>query len=153
MMYNLRHDPSPLRYVGQAYAVHGEIMGTERDTVYKGPCICGKGLFVVDYCNPDHGWPTSTPFWYETSITCQDCNKLYDLIEQGNAITIVEKKELARQNKLKEQWYRLREDIMRLPEVKEIVRDFVTLLKRQGTMAATHRLLKEAIDPAIKSLN
>jgi hypothetical protein len=119
-------------------------MGTERDMVYEGPCICGKGIFAVDYCNPDHGWPTSTPFWYESSIRCQDCNKLYELIEQEKAIVVVEHKEIARQKKVMEQWHQLRDEIMQRSDVKEILMSFVTLLRRLGTMAATHRLLKGA---------
>jgi predicted RND superfamily exporter protein len=65
-------------------------------------------------------------------------------VEQDKAIVVVEQKEIARQKKLMEQWHRLRNEIMQLPEVKEVLKSFVALLKRQGSMAATHRLLKEA---------
>jgi hypothetical protein len=119
-------------------------MGTERDTVHEGSCLCGKGTFVVDYCNPDHGWPTSTPFWYETSIRCQECNKLYELVEQEKAIVIVEKAEIVNQKELVKQWHLLGNEIMQRPEVNEILRSFITLLRQHGTMAAIHRLLQGA---------
>lgn len=119
-------------------------MGTERDTVYEGRCICGKGTFVVDYCNPDHGWPTSTPFWYEFSIRCQECKNQYELVEQEKSVVVVEKAEIVKQNELMKQWHRLGTEIMQHPEVKEILKSFVTLLKQHNSIAAIHRLLHGA---------
>lgn len=119
-------------------------MGTEKDKVYEGPCVCGNGVFEVYYCSPDHGWSTSTPFWYESSIRCQDCNKVYELVEQEKSIVVVERKEIDKQNKLMEQWHCLRNEIMQSSIVKEILKSFIGLLKQQVTMAATHRLLTGA---------
>ena len=119
-------------------------MGTERDKVYEGPCLCGNGTFTVDYCNPDHGWPTSTPFWHEYSINCKDCLKKYELIEQGHFIVIVEKLQIAKQQGLTNQWHEHHKALMASPNVKKILASFSCLLNSLGSIAAIFRFLSVA---------
>jgi hypothetical protein len=119
-------------------------MGTERDTVYEGPCICGKGKFRIDYCNPDHGWPTSTPFWYELFIKCQACDRIYELQHQGNHIVVVEKAEILKKKHLSDESDKRWKLLLDTSEVKKVVKDFILLLESQRSIAAIHRLLTSA---------
>lgn len=119
-------------------------MGTERDTVYEGPCRCGKGKFRIDYCNPDHGWPTSTPFWYEPFIECQDCKRLYELQNQENHIVVVEKAEIKKKEDLSIESYKRAKLLLDSPEVKIVVEDFISIIEKQRSKAAIHRLLTNA---------
>jgi len=119
-------------------------MGTERDTVYEGPCRCGKGKFRIDYCNPDHGWPTSTPFWYELFIKCQACDRIYQLQHQDNYIVVVEKAEIIKKKQLSTESDKRWKSLLDTSEVKEVVNDFILLIESQRSIAAIHRLLTSA---------
>ena len=119
-------------------------MGTERDKVYEGPCLCGNGTFAVDYCNPDHGWPTSTPFWHESSINCKDCRKKYELMEQGQFIVVVEQLQIAKQQGLTKQWQEHQKALMASSNVRKILASFSSLLNSQGSIAAIFRFLSAA---------
>src|SRR3972149_2483082 len=119
-------------------------MGTERDTVYEDTCRCGKGKFRIDFCNPDHGWPTSTPFWYELFINCKSCNQVYELQQHGNHIVVVEKIEIEKKKRLTNESHRRWKLLLNTSEVKKILKDFILLIDSQRSMAAIHRLLTGA---------
>ena|SRR3990172_2621386 len=119
-------------------------MGTERDTLFEGPCNCGKGSLRVDHCSPDHGWPTSTPFWYETSINCRDCEKRFELQRQGKHFVFVEKSEIAKRTALGEEAYKRGQALLRTPSVKKLLSSFIDMLNHQKSMAAVHRILRDA---------
>ncbi len=116
-------------------------MGTERELEHECPCICGKGKFRIDFCNKDHGWPVSTPFWYEFDIQCKSCSQLYKLEQQDNSIVIVEKKEIEKRQQLAEEYYKRWQKLRMTSAVQKIIIDFVSILEQQPSMAAIHRLL------------
>jgi hypothetical protein len=119
-------------------------MGTERDTVYEGPCRCGKGKFRIDCCNPDHGWPTSNPFWYELFIKCEACKQVYQLKHHENCIVLVEKAEIIKKKLLADESNKRWKLLRSTSEVNKILKDFILLIERQRSMAAIHRLLTGA---------
>lgn len=119
-------------------------MGTDRSKVYEGPCQCGKGTFEVDFCQPDHGWPTSNPYWYETRIRCSDCVKEFELNRQSNRIVVVEKKEIEARKVSAQKGHKIGSDLMKSEKVKKMLDSFEAVLESQKSMAATHRLLTSA---------
>jgi hypothetical protein len=119
-------------------------MGTDRDTVFEGACKCGKGFFQIDYCSPDHGWPTSTPFWYESSIRCITCRETFELQTQGNNIVLVEKSEVRKRQALAEESHKRGQDLFQTPEVRKLLNELTELLNKQKSAAAIHRLLQAA---------
>ena len=116
-------------------------MGTERDTVYEGPCRCGDGKFHIKFCNPDHGWPTSTPFWYEFSIECKSCDQVYELQQHENRVVVVEKSEIEKEKKLADESHKRWKLLLGSSEVKKILKNFILFIDSQRSMAAIHRFL------------
>lgn len=119
-------------------------MGTERDTVYECPCMCGRGKFHIDFCNPDHGWPTSTPFWYEFFIKCTSCDQVYELQQYENHVVVVEKKEIEKKKQIADESHRRWKLLLGSLEVKKLLKDFIFLIDSQRSLAAIHRLLTAA---------
>lgn len=116
-------------------------MGTDRHTEFEGPCLCGKGIFQIDDCEVDHGWPTATPQWYEWRIDCRACAKKYQMEQRGKRFVLVEQSELKEIAEKKDQARRASVELMTLPEVVTTLETFAALLDGQSTMAAIHRLL------------
>lgn len=121
-----------------------QIMGTERDIVYEGPCKCGEGKFQVYFCNPDHDWPTSTPFWYELSIVCKACKQLYELQIHENHVVVVERSEIFKKKQLAKESEKRWSSLLSTVEVKKILNEFISLIEGQRSIAAIHRLLTTA---------
>lgn len=119
-------------------------MGTERSTEYEGKCICGHGSYHVDDCSPDHGWPTSTPQWYESRIDCHHCHALYEIERRGKKFVLVERSKLKHREALRHEAYVRGEALMATPSVQSALSALESLLKSQRSVAATCRLLKAA---------
>ena len=119
-------------------------MATDRTTEYEGSCKCGSGLFRIDYCTPSHGWPTSTPYWYEAHIDCSNCAKKYDLIQQDQVFILVEQSETRECEHLRNEAQSLATKLMESPEVQNLLAKFIDFLEDEPSMAAVHRLLKKA---------
>lgn len=116
-------------------------MGTDRIEAYRGPCICGTGEVVINYCTPDHPWPTQSK-WFETSVTCDSCSTEYDLVEQNNQFVFVSKSDVKRQKGLWAEYSRRSDDLMKSVETRRLLEDLEGLLDAQPSMAACHRLLR-----------
>ena len=116
-------------------------MGTDRYTLFEGPCYCGKGSVHIEHCSPDHGWPTSTPFWYENSINCRDCNKKLELQNRGKKFVFIEKAEIAKCTAYGKEAHKRGQTLLSTPAVKKLLADLSKLLDDQKSMAAVHRLL------------
>ena len=67
------------------------MMGTDRFEIFRGPCRCGKGHFVVDECSPDHGWPSSRRRWYRADIECDDCKRRYQLQQKAQSFHVIDR--------------------------------------------------------------
>ena len=116
-------------------------MGADRLNEFSGPCPCGKGTLEVDYCEPDHGWPTSTRFWYEASIQCLSCSKIYATEQRGRNFVLVERKDLEKSKALYNEASSIAATLMKTATVIALVDSLIALLEEQPSMAATHRLL------------
>jgi hypothetical protein len=119
-------------------------MGTERSTEFEGKCICGHGSYRVDDCSVDHGWPTSTPQWYESRIDCPQCHTLYEIERRGKKFVLVERSKLNHREALRHEAYVRGEALMATPSVQSALHALEDLLKSQRSVAATCRLLKAA---------
>lgn len=114
-------------------------MGTDRELEYEGPCKCGGGKYIIEFCEPDHGW--SNKFWYEYGINCKRCAEKYVLNQRGKIFYLVEKKELVRKKKQSEKYQQKSDQLMETEEVETILEKFIDFLDNFPSMAAIHRLL------------
>ncbi len=115
-------------------------MGTDRTIAYHGPCPCGSAEIEVEFCVPDHPWPTKSK-WFESRITCSKCAARYALQEQNNQYGLIDKTEIKKKEKRYEAYKAAQADLLRSQQAKEVIRRFVSLLDNQPSVAATHRLL------------
>lgn len=118
-------------------------MGTDRFLEYEGPCNCGKGSYKINNCTPDHSWPTSTPFWFEASIRCDNCKEKYNLIQQGRNFVLIERAELNERESHRKKAYDLANNFMKQEKTQLTLELLVSLLDSQPSMAAVHRQLSK----------
>ena len=117
-------------------------MGTDRIEAYRGPCVCGTGEVKINFCTPDHPWPTQSK-WFETSLTCGSCRVEYDLVEQNKQFVFVRKSDVKEQQALWSEYSRRSDDLLKAAGTRKLLDDLEALLDRQPSMAACHRLLRE----------
>lgn len=115
-------------------------MGTDRMEVHKGPCICGAGEVKINFCTPDHPWPTKSK-WFETSVSCKNCNDNYGLIEQNNRFVFVKKSDVKFREDLWSEYSSRSDKLLMWPQTEKILKRLELLLDNQPSMAACHRLL------------
>lgn len=115
-------------------------MGTDRVEAYHDQCLCGSGEVIINFCTPDHPWPTSSK-WFETSVSCSDCLDKYALIEQDNKYVFVDKNHLKIRDDYGAEYSQRSDDILKWPEVKEILDNLTNILEAQPSIAACYRLL------------
>ena len=115
-------------------------MGTDRVQAYRGKCPCGSGVIDIQFCTPDHPWPTNSK-WFEPKIDCAKCTKLYSLEEQGQYYGLVEKQEVLERERRYETYKNAQENLMSSKQAQEVIRKFIDLLDEQRSMAACHRIL------------
>jgi hypothetical protein len=115
-------------------------MGTDREEVYRDRCLCGGGEVVIVFCSPDHPWPTKSK-WFETAISCANCGSTFDLIEQNNSFSFVEKSEVAKREALWKEHQHRSDNLLKLPETMEVLEEFKKLLETQPSVAARYRIL------------
>lgn len=119
-------------------------MGTDRSNEFSGPCPCGQGTVEVDFCSPDHGWPTSTPFWREAVIQCSDCSKKYVVEDRDGSFVFVKRAEIDKREALSKKAYAIGSALLKGPKASRLIDLFIALLEKQPSMAAAHRLLTGA---------
>ncbi|TES60685.1 hypothetical protein E2P84_44100 [Burkholderia cepacia] len=119
-------------------------MGTDRSTEFEGPCRCGKGTFHIDECEPDHGWPTATPRWYESRINCRQCGAEFEIEKRGKAFVLVRRSELREIESLKHDAFEASNAFMASTDVTARLASFAAMLDAHPTMAAVHRTLSAA---------
>lgn len=115
-------------------------MGTDRCLAYRGPCPCGFGVIEVEFCTPDHPWPTESK-WFEKKITCKKCEAKYAFEKQDNHYGLVDKREIREREKRYEAYKSAQTGLLGSPQAKDVVSKFIILLDDQPSMAACHRLL------------
>ena len=116
-------------------------MSSDCTEAYRGPCICGSGEVVIEFCTPDHPWPTKTK-WFNHSVTCSRCRSEYHLIEQDSKFVFVRKSDVQEREALRDEYSRRCDDFLTWPETKEVLEQLETLLDDQPSIAACHRLLR-----------
>ena len=94
-------------------------MGTDRSTEFRGPCPCGSGSLVIDFCSPDHSWPVAIPYWYETRFDCAKCSRTYELQQRGRTFVLVERAKLAAQDLKVRELQEKSDSVMKSPEVED----------------------------------
>jgi hypothetical protein len=119
-------------------------VGTDRDTVFEGVCRCGSGSIRINHCEVDHGWPTATPVWYESSIHCRQCSATYEIERRGREFLLLKKNDLADIERWKTAASTRAEEIRSEPLVHTALAQFADLLTRQPSKVAIHHLLRDA---------
>ena len=115
-------------------------MGTDRSQAYHGPCPCGSGEVDIQFCTPDHPWPTKSK-WFESRIICKKCAETFSLEEQGQYYGLVEKREVLDRERRYEAYKTSQDNLMASQQAQEVISKFTVLLDSQRSMAACHRLL------------
>ena len=118
-------------------------MGTDRFEVFKGGCRCGNGEFIIEFCEPDHLYPTKSK-WYETKITCPKCNSKFSLVDQNGQFILVKNSEIQRREDDLSEWYKNKKAFLKSQKVKKVLKEFENFLSNQPSIAAIYRLLYSA---------
>ena len=83
-------------------------------------------------------------------MRCASCRTEYDLIEQNNQFVFVRKSDVKQQRALWSEYWQKSEDLLKTAKTKKLLNDLGSLLDRQPSVAACHRLL-QAYDLAHES--
>jgi hypothetical protein len=119
-------------------------VGTDRMEEFRGPCACGEGSYEIDFCSVDHGWPTATPFWYESRIDCKNCGKTYEIAHRGSKFMLVEKAAVAEREARGDEARKFAQAICNRKEVQDATATVEKMLASQRSVAAKWRLLEKA---------
>lgn len=119
-------------------------MGTDRTIKHQGPCQCGQGLFIIEYCFPDHGWPGSERDWYESRIECAECISIYNIEQRSKNFVLVEKRKSQESDEFRRKLDERYKALMQTEDVVQLLNQLEQLLKDQRSVAATFRLLHDA---------
>ncbi len=115
-------------------------MGTDRSRVYNGPCPCGSGKIEIDFCEPDHPWPTNST-WYEGRLDCRECDKKYRFFDQDHKFGLIKKQDFIEREKLCKNYRDAKDSFLASSQVREVIRKFINQLDSQPSKAAAHRFL------------
>jgi hypothetical protein len=116
-------------------------MGTDRWEKHSEPCPCGKGRFVVEHVEPDHGWSTWTAT--ETSITCSDCSQQYVLVQQDGHVALVTAQNVAAKKKAESARHEARGAFFASKPVQDLLSEAEAALAALPSMAARHHVLTQ----------
>ena len=117
-------------------------MGIDRSQVYQGTCPCGAGEVNIEFCTPDHPWPTKST-WFDSMITCTECTKTYAVEEQDQHCGLVYKRDIIERKQWRESYEAAQNSLMTSSQTKEVLARLTALLDTQKSMAACHRFLSE----------
>ncbi|MBN2230875.1 MAG: hypothetical protein JW779_14905 [Candidatus Thorarchaeota archaeon] len=117
-------------------------MGTDRIREYDCKCKCGKGTVEIDYCTPDHGWPTATPFWYEARLKCANCSVKYEIHQQDDDFVYVSKQDIADRKVLQAKVDAKNVTLLNSPRVQAMRSRLIQFLDSRPSKAAIHRTLQ-----------
>ncbi|OKO87564.1 hypothetical protein AC629_13530 [Bradyrhizobium sp. NAS80.1] len=118
-------------------------MGTDRDEIEAGPCLCGNGLIRVDRCSPDHPWGGG--YWNEARIDCAECSQSYAVAyNEKNEPRLVKQSDVEAQKALEKKWH----DKIREIEASAEFQNLKSILDKAVSACKTkkdqHRLLTSA---------
>ncbi len=113
-------------------------MGTDRMPVYRGPCDCGGGEYQVDFCTPDHPYPTQSR-WLGYEITCDLCRGKYSLEVRGNGLVQILKSDIEERERRQSRWHDTYKKAMK--EAQPYLEQFASRLREEPSIAAIYRLL------------
>ena len=119
-------------------------MGTDRSTRHEGPCRCGKGKVKIDYCTPDHGWPTATPFWYESNLDCPICKAIFEIQDHDGKLVYVSRSDIQKNQVIRQQSEIKSQQLLSSSSVKQIELQLFAALSNRRTKKAKHDFLKSA---------
>lgn len=113
--------------------------------MYRGPCECGKGTFVVIASEPDHPWARASQRTWKTAVECEECAKAYQIEQRGVREFFVVRREDVRkaESVTRALWERKRE-LMARSSVGATKREVTSYLKSLPTKAEAYRQLKSA---------
>jgi hypothetical protein len=118
-------------------------VGTDRDEVFRAPCHCGAGAFVVEWCSKDNPW--SVGGWYESSIECPRCKGEFTLEHRGaneDQVVLVRSADRAEREQRGREHYARARALLTGP-ARPILDAFVQVLAKQKSVAAVYRLVRD----------
>ena len=117
-------------------------MGTDRDSVYEGPCSCGKGRYIINLCTPDHPFAKNDQYSYEFEISCPECSKRYVLEVKGYEAFRILRSEVEEKRKLKQLHYNKSEQVMEYAKQQGYLQTLKEKIAQLPTKASVYRALK-----------
>jgi len=117
-------------------------MGTGRTEVHRGPCHCGKGEFLIEWCEPDHPSVKPGEGQWESSIECAECDDRYAIVERGRRFVLVETVHLERRRNLENELSERRKRFMDRADVRALLQQFEDKLESFRYKAEIFRFLQ-----------
>lgn len=117
-------------------------MGTDRDLVYEGPCSCGKGKYIVNFCTPDHPYAKDDQYSYELEITCRECSQKYILEVRGYKTFRMLKSEVEKRRKIEQLYHNKGRQIMEYAKKKGYLEAVKEKIEQLPSVASIYRALK-----------
>ncbi|TAL18521.1 hypothetical protein EPN96_01790 [bacterium] len=114
-------------------------MGMEHFEYKRITCLCGKGSFVARHYSPDYPFGGGS-YQYRYSIECEECINKYEIVEQGKVAVPVLLSDLNLQKELFKRWHQMSAEFMKHEIVAQYIEKFTSLLAKQPSIAAAHRL-------------
>jgi len=120
-------------------------MGTDRFEIYKGPCSCGEGEYIVEECCPDHPWTKPHQKWYDRTITCSACRNEYSLEKIDGEIYPVLNSEKRKREAIREKWHDMIKKIKERFESEGHLEALERKIDSMPSMAAIYRELNPLV--------
>ncbi len=116
-------------------------MGTDRVQEYAGSCDCGSGRYVVNFCTPDHPYPTQSK-WWECNIECSTCSDTYTLEVRGNQVVQIRKADVQEADRRMREWAKAQDAAF--TAAKGYITEFANRLREEPSVAAVYRHVKSS---------
>ena len=114
-------------------------MPTERTTVARAPCPCGRGALRVEITYDDSDWGNGDRT-AEGIIECAFCKPLYGFVAAGRGMDVVRAQDLACAQQLRANAAQLNDGTRDLKEVADVVEQVAKELDALPSVAAKYRL-------------
>ena len=116
-------------------------LGTDRIAVHRGPCHCGTGEFLIEWCEPDP--PSLNQDRYESSIECSSCNSRFSIMQRGDHFVLVQNAHIDARHDLRNEVLTRRETFMNRADVQDLLTQLSTRLDSFRYRTEAYRFLRK----------
>lgn len=112
--------------------------------IFRGPCECGAGEFVVIESEPDHPFAKASQRSWDTDITCAQCKRDFVLLHRRPQFLVVLKTEIEKARAAAAAKSKQQETFMASPKVAELKGQLIGRLASIRAKAAVFREVRDA---------